>query len=190
MILTPAERIHRDLLQKWRTAMNLVGPGEVDPHFVDSIAAVSGLDATGRWADLGSGAGFPGISLAARHPEAHVLLVESRQKRATFLQRVLTDTGLCNAEVFHGRVEDLAPGFSGLISRAYKPPAEFLADAARLLAPGGRVVVLTADDLADHPGWVVQDATRYAVPDGYRVRTVWSRAVGTTGANRSGGVER
>lgn len=172
MDLTEAERTHRDLLERWRGSMNLVGPGPVDPHFLDSIGAVCGLAASGRWADLGSGAGFPGIALAARYPEARVLLVESRQKRATFLKRVTAAAGLENAVVFHGRVEDLKPGFDGLISRAYKAPASFLADAGRLLVPDGVAVVLTAAELQPPTGWIIQDAHRYAVADGYRERTV------------------
>ena len=175
MKLTPIEQGHLALLEQWRGAMNLVGPGPVLPHFVDSIGAVSGLTAAGRWADLGSGAGFPGIALAARYPSAEVLLVESRQKRATFLRRVINDTGLCNAQVFHGRVEDLQPGLDGVISRAYKAPESFLMDAARLLVPGGVAVVLTADALSHQLGWEVVDAAAYPVVDGQRVRTVLAR---------------
>ena len=55
---TDAERAHQALLERWRTAMNLVGPGDPEHHFVDSAAAVSGLPAVGRWIDLGSGAGL------------------------------------------------------------------------------------------------------------------------------------
>jgi 16S rRNA (guanine527-N7)-methyltransferase len=172
MKLTPAEVIHRDLLERWRKAMNLVGPGPIAHHFLDSVQAIADLAVTGRWADLGSGAGFPGVSLAVRNPNARVVLVESRQKRVTFLRRVIHDAAIENATVFHGRVEDLQPAFDGLISRAYKAPAGFLADASRLLAPDGRVVVLTADTLNAPPAWRVVDNRRYAVSDGDRVRTV------------------
>ncbi len=175
MKLTAIEQTHLALLEQWRGAMNLVGPGSVQPHFIDSVGAVSRLAAKGRWADLGSGAGFPGIALAARHRDAVVLLVESRQKRAAFLRRVITDAHLENARVFHGRVEDLEPGFDGVICRAYKAPEAFLADAARLLGPEGVAVVLTADTLPHQPGWDVIDAAVYPVVDGHRVRTVVTR---------------
>ena len=85
---TKAIQHHRDLLSKWRGAMDLVGPGPLDPHFQDAKGAVDKLDPTGQWADLGSGAGFPGIAMAALWPNAHVTLVESRLKRATFLKKV------------------------------------------------------------------------------------------------------
>jgi 16S rRNA (guanine527-N7)-methyltransferase len=174
MNLTPAEDAHFHLLARWRDAMDLVGPGPLQPHFIDAIGAVEGLEAAGRWADLGSGAGFPGISLAARHPRARVLLVESRQKRAVFLGQVVSAAGLDNAEVLRGRVESLEGGLDGVISRAFKPPPRYLEDAARLLRPGGRAVLMLGDgvtvDLPAH--WREEERRRYPVPDGWRVRLV------------------
>ena len=122
--------------------MDLVGPGSLDPHFEDCIQAVSDLNARGDWVDLGSGAGFPGIALAALNPDAHVLLVESRHKRAIFLSQVITMTKLSNIELFHGRTESLSQSFDGVISRAYKPPSDFLIDAYRLCRPDGLVALL------------------------------------------------
>ena len=129
----------------------------------------------GDWADLGSGAGFPGIALAARWPEASVQLVESRRKRAIFLDQVVAAAGLENAVVVRGRTEHLADGsLDGVISRAYKPPPDYLVDAARLLRPGGRAVVLQGAQgtLTPSPGWRVLQSDRYAVGDGWRLRTV------------------
>jgi len=169
---------HRRLLQKWRKAMDLIGPGPMEPHFEDAIGAVQDLDVHGRWADLGSGAGFPGIALAAFHADAEVLLVESRQKRAIFLRKVIAEAGLDNATIVHGRTETLPEeGFDGVISRAYKPPRKFLADAERLLRPGGLAVMMLGDR-TDHDlplGWEVVRSDRYAVDDGHRVRTVARR---------------
>jgi len=125
--------------------MDLVGPGALLPHFEDSARAVSWLDAVGRWADLGSGAGFPGISLAARHENARVELVESRRKRSIFLQEVVAESGLKNASVHHGRVEELQPGvYDGVVSRAFRPPLKYLATALPLLVPGGVALLLLA----------------------------------------------
>jgi len=169
---------HKALLERWRAAMNLVGPGPLEPHFVDSRGAISGLNATGRWADLGSGAGFPGVALAEAYPNVDVVLVESREKRAQFLRRVLAETGLSNATVHHGRTEDLEPGFDGVISRAYRTPSDYLLDAGRLLVPGGVAVVLTGDALAAQEDWEEVDATAYPVPNGFRVRTVLARRLG------------
>ena len=154
---------HRALLEKWRKAMDLVGPGPLDPHFADAAAAVSGFVATGAWADLGSGAGFPGIALAALHLDAVVLLVERRQKRAAFLRAVVAESGLTNASVFEGDVAALAAAsFDGVTSRAYKAPDLFLADGAKLLKEGGTALVLTAGSVPSSE-WPLVGVERYQI---------------------------
>jgi len=166
--LTSAEETHRTLLEKWRRAMDLVGPGPVAPHFEDAAHAVQWLEGTkGAWADLGSGAGFPGVALAARHPEVRVTLVESRQKRATFLKEVVHRAALSNAKVFHGRSEALESGaWDGVISRAYRPPEDYLADALRLLRSGGTAVLLLArQEIPQLEGLTVFHVEHYAVND-------------------------
>jgi 16S rRNA (guanine527-N7)-methyltransferase len=176
--LDAALQIHRALLEKWRQAMDLVGPGPVDGHFEDARGAVEALEVAGAWADLGSGAGFPGIALAAAHPEAQVQLVESRLKRATFLKKVVREAGLDNATVVHGRTEDLPPGqLDGIISRAYKPPRKVMADAARLLRPGGRVALLLGSqaDVLAPVGFVEHSRHRYPVGAGQRLRIVFTK---------------
>lgn len=157
--------VHRELLESWRKAMDLVGPGPVDEHFADAEGAVRGLDARGTWLDLGSGAGFPGIMLAARWPEAHVTLVERRQKRAAFLDEVVARAGLANARVHAGDTDDLPRGvWHGVVSRAYKPPPAYLADAIELLGPGGVAVLLTAGEApAPPPGLELFHVERYVV---------------------------
>ncbi len=168
--LAAAEAVHRALLERWRRAMDLVGPGPLGPHFEDARGAVLPLRPAGRWADLGSGAGFPGIALAAAFPGLRVDLVESRRKRATFLERVVAEAGLERAAVLRGRVEALAPAtYDGVVARAFRPPPIYLALAAPLLAEGGVAVVLTGDDAFDPPaGWRVLEDWRYRVGDGWR----------------------
>lgn len=170
---------HRRLLTKWRKAMDLIGPGPMEPHFQDCESAVAGLDAVGPWADLGSGAGFPGVALAGAYPHATVDLVESRRKRATFLEKVVFEAGLDNAVVHNVRSETLPhQHYVGIISRAYKPPRKVLADAARLLVPGGRVVLLLGSqaDIDTPLGWEELARSRYAVGDGQRMRLVLQRS--------------
>lgn len=156
---------HRALLEKWRGAMDLVGPGPLDPHFDDAMAAVRDLDARGEWADLGSGAGFPGIALAVAYPAARVRLVERREKRATFLEEVVAQTRLENAFVWRGDAKDLdANAFDGVVSRAYRPPFEMLAEGRRLLKPGGLLVLLLAREAPPvAPEFPVFHVERYAV---------------------------
>lgn len=163
--LTAAEETHRQVLEKWRNAMDLVGPGPLEPHFEDAAQAVSWIPAEGHWVDLGSGAGFPGIALAARHPEIQVSLVESRQKRAVFLKQVLLRSGLPNAEVLHQRTEGLSlDHYQGVISRAYKPPQEALEEAKKLLQISGIAVLLLAKlEIPKCPGMEVFHVERYLI---------------------------
>lgn len=177
--LDAALATHARLLAKWRKAMDLVGPGPIEPHFQDARGAVETLDVQGDWADLGSGAGFPGIALAGAFPDARIRLVESRQKRAIFLNKVVAEARLTNAEVMRTRTETLPEAsLDGVISRAYKPPPRFLDDADRLLRPGGVAVLMLGDDpdfsLPD--GWVEVARHRYPVPDGFRIALTCRRA--------------
>lgn len=165
---------HRALLDSWRKAMNLVGPGEVDPHYEDSLQALEGLNPKGLWADLGTGAGFPGVVLSALHPELELHLVDSRKKRCVFLQEVFVraravvpDAGDWNARVLCTRVEALESGaYDGVIARAFAPPLKVLEHAGRLLRPGGcAVLMLTQDQRVpeDTPGFTCQREHRYEV---------------------------
>jgi 16S rRNA (guanine527-N7)-methyltransferase len=170
------EAVHRALLEKWRDAMDLVGPGPLDVHFDDSRAGVEGLDARGRWADLGSGAGFPGVALATAFPAVEVVLVESREKRAQFLKTLVAELALPNLAVHHGRAEELPPGFDGAISRAMAAPLVVLAAADRVLAPCGRAVLLLTDRQAvDLAGWRVEVDRPYDVAGKKRRRLVLVR---------------
>ena len=154
--------------------MDLVGPTDIEHHFTDSVGAVSDLSLTGSWVDLGSGAGFPGIALAVYHPHLQVTLVESRQKRALFLKRVISEAKLHNATLFHGRTEDLVQQFDGVISRAYKPPVAFLHDAERLTSEMGMAVCLLGSQHSFSPPspWSIENEHLYPVLNGHRKRVV------------------
>jgi len=130
--------VHRRELERFRHSMNLVGPGSLDLHFEDCLAAVDGLHLEGEWVDLGSGAGFPGLVLAHCYPDLSITLVESRLKRATFLRHVVMTAGARgeNVRVRHVRAENLGElTFRGVTSRAFAPLPTFLGHAARLTLP-------------------------------------------------------
>jgi 16S rRNA G527 N7-methylase RsmG len=134
--------------------MNLVGPGPLDPHYVDCESAVGWLEhPVGAWADLGSGAGFPGIVFAALHSSAAVDLVDSRQKRCTFLEAVLAEAGQAASgrpaplRVLCTRIEDLPDqSYDGVLARALAPPPEVLEHARRLLKRGGTALLFLQGD--------------------------------------------
>lgn len=164
-------RVHESLLERLRRSMDLVGPGPAAPHFDDAEQVATLLTQepprSGRWADLGSGAGFPGIALAAHHPGIRVELVESRQKRATFLELLVREAELENAVVRRMRVEDLERGsYDGVISRAFAPPADYLATARGLLRPLGEAWLLLARESAPAvDGLVLESERAYTVGD-------------------------
>ena len=154
--------------------MDLVGPGALEPHFEDSMAAVSDLNAAGSWVDLGAGAGFPGLVFAALNPQANIVLVESRQKRAVFLSQAIRATKLKNVSLFHGRTEAITQTFDGIISRAYKPPLEYLKDARRLSTPSSLAVLLlsSTQETPQSPGWRIVSEKEYSTETSARKRVI------------------
>jgi 16S rRNA (guanine527-N7)-methyltransferase len=121
---------HRRLLSEWSERMNLVGPRELEAfwqrHALDSAQLVALAPHAKRWADLGSGAGFPGLVVAAfmaGQPGAVVHLVESTGKKAAFLHAVAEEAGL-PVRVFSQRIEVFGVGegpYDVVTARAVAP---------------------------------------------------------------------
>lgn len=138
-----------DLLLKWNARMNLTAirePGEiVQRHFGESLFAAKHLleqKPPQTAIDLGSGAGFPGVPFALLAPEVQVTLIESQQKKATFLKELVHTLGLKNAKVFSDRAENY-PGTADLIMlRAVERFEQALRMAIRLTNEGGRVALM------------------------------------------------
>lgn len=169
-------QMHREALEQFRGSMNLVGPGSIEVHFTDCERALEHLTPTGRWADLGSGAGFPGLVMADRWPELDLVLVDSRSKRCWFLEHVLMLAGRSDVEVLCQRVEALPDAsFDGLVSRAFAPPPKVFDHARRLLRPGGRLVFFLQDDAElDPPADFERGAVhRYRVDGKARRSETW-----------------
>jgi 16S rRNA (guanine527-N7)-methyltransferase len=137
------------LLLQWNRVHNLTAiqapDALIERHLAESLALepyLRGPDV----ADIGSGGGLPGIPLAIRLPDIRFTLIESRRKRVSFLRHVAAMLALENVDVAHGRVEELElPLFRTVLARAVAPPAELLGLATPLLAPGGRLVLLTSE---------------------------------------------
>jgi 16S rRNA (guanine527-N7)-methyltransferase len=92
-------------------------------HFADSAQLLAHVPReTGVWLDLGTGAGFPGLVIAALRPETPVILVESRRRRADWLMRVIADLGLSHANIEAQRLEKVETIQANVISaRAFAP---------------------------------------------------------------------
>jgi len=140
-------------LALWGPKINLTAhptdPHEIVFHVFDSIIPISlavtskilrlgGFDRERRFLDIGSGAGFPGLVIASAI-NAQVTLVESRRKRATFLNEAIIEMGLRNAHVETMRAEslDVRAGFDLMTARAVGIPVDLFKLAGRALHPGG-----------------------------------------------------
>jgi 16S rRNA (guanine527-N7)-methyltransferase len=114
-------------------------------HVADSLAGleVDALRAAGSIADLGAGAGFPGLAIAVALPGAVVSLVESQRRRCEFLKRTLAVAGIENARVIRARAEEWQEGLAAsdaVTARALAPQPVVLEYAAPLLRHGGALV--------------------------------------------------
>lgn len=141
---------HERLLQAWNPRINLtriVEPHEVARrHFGEALFLAKEAGLSGSVADLGAGAGFPGLPIAAMDPRIHMLEVESVAKKATFLREVARDWA--NVRVSESRIEDLAGTFDWVIMRAVA--VEPLVGRLAVLAP--RAALLAGSQTADALG--------------------------------------
>ena len=147
---------HHQMLEKFRGSMNLVGPGPVDFHFDDAKRALKPLSPSGYWADMGTGAGFPGMVFAALFPHVRLDLVDSRQKRCWFLNHVLNNATLppdrAPIAVHCSRIEALQTGpYDGVVARALAKPEEVMNLTRSLLKPGGQLVLLLQESQSVSP---------------------------------------
>lgn len=148
----------------------------VRDHIVDSIEVVTLLRPGMRIADVGSGAGFPGLPVAITCPLVRVTLIEARRKRANFLRDAVRRIGASNAEVIEGRVETLASRemgcFDVVVCRALGPLGDFLRAALRLLKGGGIAVAMKGPRGVAEAGATTSaeygepEVVRYRLPNG------------------------
>jgi 16S rRNA (guanine527-N7)-methyltransferase len=122
------------------------GPAQaLDVHLADSLVAL-GVEAVGRAeriADLGAGAGFPGLALAVAIPDAELRLVESQARKCAFMGGLLARAGVANARVVCARAEEWREGLGAndvVLARALAAPAVVVEYAAPLLRVGGVLV--------------------------------------------------
>lgn len=136
------------LLQETNAEMNLTRIDEekeaVVKHFYDSLAVTRLLKVSGKVADIGSGAGFPGIVLAIAFPEVHFSLVESNGKKCRFLHQAVEALDLGNVSIINARAENLREkeAFDIAIARAVSDLRVLTELIAPLLKVGGRFVAM------------------------------------------------
>lgn len=138
-----------DLLLKWNARINLTAiraPEEiVQRHFGESLFAASHILAENlikTAIDLGSGAGFPGVPFALLAPDVEITLIESSQKKSTFLKELIHLLALKNVRVFSGRAEGYSQSADLVMLRAVEKFGEVVPMALKLVIPGGRIALL------------------------------------------------
>jgi 16S rRNA (guanine527-N7)-methyltransferase len=151
--------IYEDLLRRWQAKINLVAPNTLGEtwtrHFADSAQVLDAAPEAVVWADIGSGAGFPGrvtALLLKRRVGARVPLIESDQRKAAFLRAVSRETG-ASVDVIAERIEEALPLLAGKVqavsARALAPLARLVALAREPLEKGAKGVFLKGEEWRD-----------------------------------------
>lgn len=127
----------------------LVGPRELPRlwtrHLVNSAAVVPFLPARGTVADVGSGAGFPGIIVALLRPDLEVTLIETMERRVEWLNDVVSELDLDNVTVRRARAEEIKDKYDAVTARAVANLSKLVRLTAPLLRPGGRLLALKGE---------------------------------------------
>lgn len=177
--LAPPLLAYLALLDRWNRTYNLTAirdPREmVTRHLLDSLAMHAFVE-DGNLADLGSGAGLPGIPLALARPGLQVTLVESNGKKARFLREAVRTLGLTNARVAESRAEALdldtdncGIAYDAITARALDTLAGIIKVGGHLLKPGGTLLAMKGiqpdEEIATLPaGWRCSAVHVLAVP--------------------------
>jgi 16S rRNA (guanine527-N7)-methyltransferase len=140
----------------------MLGPGPVEAHLEHAERLAREVDPgfEGRFVDLGSGAGVPGLILLVAWPGAHGTLLDARRRRCWFLETAVREVGVTGrAAVACGRAEEAArrPALRGsldlVVARGFGPPATTAECAVGFLRPGGRLVVSEPPGDEDEGRW-------------------------------------
>ena len=130
------------LLHKWNAAYNLTAirdpPEMLVKHVFDALSVQAHLPSNGRWIDIGSGGGIPGLVLAIADVNRSWTLLDSNGKKTRFLTQAVLELGLMDrVSVVHSRAEQHQAQYDGVIARAVTEIADFIGFTTHLRADGG-----------------------------------------------------
>lgn len=190
-----ALQVHRDpdtldrfarlsvILAEWAPKMNLTGHRGAEAIaqrlVLDAVALIRSLPTYECLADLGSGAGFPGLPLAVLFPDRELISVEARSKRVSFQKTVIRELGLTNVKVRLGRIEELEPTpCDAVVAQAVAAPDKVVALMLPWCKAGGWMAIPgTPASLASPPPAAPThsqpEVRTYQVPLGGAERRVW-----------------
>lgn len=142
--------IYLEELKAWNKRFNLTAikndEGIVIKHFVDSLTPLKFIKPGSTLLDIGSGAGFPGIPLKIMEPSLKVTLLDSVNKKVTFMRHIIEALELTGIEAIHARAEELAKTRKGaydvVISRALTNLSDFIKIGEPFMRPDGRLIAM------------------------------------------------
>jgi 16S rRNA (guanine527-N7)-methyltransferase len=143
-----------NLVEKWNRVYNLTAIRERDEmiklHFLDSLSILNHVHVK-NILDIGSGAGFPGIVLAITKPELKVTVMDSVNKKTTFMQQVKSELALTNLDVVNSRVEDYQPItlFEAVTSRAFSNLKNMMSLTQHTLQKEGMWLAMKSKDVKE-----------------------------------------
>lgn len=176
--IVPPLQTYLELLLRWNARTNLTAVRDpeqiVTRHFGESLFAARLLrDASAfspsagappTLADIGSGAGFPGLPIKMLVPHLHVTLIESHNKKATFLREVIRALGLEDAEVFCGRAESWTETATTVTLRAVEKFDTVLPAAANLVSSAGTLCLLAGAGQVQSVSQVLETGWNFSGP--------------------------
>ena len=150
----PLAQAYHDSLATTAAERGFIGPKEVprlwDRHIFNCAVIGEAFKEGERLADIGSGAGLPGIPLAIARPDLDITLVEPLLKRSTYLGEVVEELGLTNVTVIRGRAEEQKKMlFDAVTSRAVAPLGKLASWSLPLVRPGGAMVAMKGASVSE-----------------------------------------
>lgn len=186
--------VHFRLLCKWADRVNLTtirDPGEMaELLYLDSAVLQKHLPEGTRLHDVGTGAGFPGLVVAALRPDLKVTLTEARRKKVSFLKQAAREMGLSSLDIRHQRLgwDDAGMGeqWPEVVSRAAFPPPEWIRMGAPLVAAGGRLWICsgTPHPKVDDEDYAWMDDLEGNLPKGFKPGPVHDYILPKSGRQR------
>lgn len=177
------------LLQKWNSKINLTAvrsvPEMITHHILDCLAIVPTLTrlcqswdtAKVRIADVGTGAGLPGLVIALALPQVSVTCIDAVEKKITFVQQAIGLMGLQNCTAVAARVQDISEQWDLLSCRAYASMADIITTSGHLLRADGVIAAMKGPRLSQElsalpQGWSLLESVPLQVPGLNEERTL------------------
>lgn len=163
---------YRDILANRGIDWGLMGPREVDRlwdrHILNSASVAELLEPGSTVADVGSGAGLPGIPVAVLRPDLTVDLIEPLLRRSNFLTHTVDDLGITSrATVRRARAEEVRQRYDAVLSRALAPLDRLIRWCLPLMAPSGQILAIkgasAADEVLEHERFIAGSGLRAEV---------------------------